>query len=183
MPDISSVLNASRSLANNFVPFLVTAVAVVAGLLMIYSGISDMYHKGSASRMASMGHQDASYGGIALKLLIGGMMLRLGSTVGDISELLTGSGTQDIRGVLAYAPVTQTAKAAFWMGVFEVCLLWVLMLGWLGAFRGLMLWHKAAAGSQSGGSAGDLFFQGFWHLLGGAAAVNLAGMIKAFLGG
>jgi len=178
MPNVQSLLAGSRAFAENFVPFLLTAACVLAGLYIIFTGVQAIYRK-AHERMLDAG-RDVQWSGIAVRLLVGGLMLRLGSTVNDVAYLLTGTGIQDSSGVLAYMPLPQNNN--FWTGVFEVCLLWVVMLGWAGAFRGLLLWNKAADGGNSGGG-GDYFWQGFWHLVGGAAAVNLSGMIKAFLAG
>lgn len=178
MPNVQALLTASRAFAESFIPFLVQSVAVLGGLYIIFSAVRAMFKKGS-ERMG--GGRDVEWSGIAIKLLVGGMLLRLSSTVTDVSYMLTGAGVQDVRGVLAYAPVAQSA--GMWAGVFEVCLLWVVMLGWAGAARGLFLWNKAADGGGGASDGGDLFWRGFWHLVGGAAAVNLAGMIKAFIGG
>ncbi len=180
MPNVQSLLAGSRALAEHFIPFLLTAVCVLAGLFVVFTAIREVYQKGSESRMGMGGGRDVAWGGIAVRLLVGGLLLRLGSTVDDVAVLLTGAGVQDVRGVLAYMPLP--SGGGFWTGVFEVCLLWVVMLGWAGAFRGLLLWNKAADGG-GGGNGGDHFWQGFWHLVGGAAAVNLSGMIKAFLAG
>ncbi len=175
--NFDAVLNGARAFAEAFIPFLVTALTVVAGLIVIYSGLSALFRKGSDSR--SQG-SEPGYGGIAVRLLVGGMLLRFGATVEDISLLLTGAGVQDYRGVLAYSPLPGGNNA--WTQVYEVCLLWLVMIGWAGAFRGLLLWNKASNGSSGGGSAGDLFWQGTWHLIGGALAVNIAGAIKSFIG-
>lgn len=175
MPDISSTLTGFRALAENFVPFLLTGVTVLVGLLLIFAAIRKVFllGKGQADR------QQVSWGMVAGQLLLGGLMLRLGATMQDVSHLLFGSDIQDIRGVMAYAPLP--AQAGFWKQVLEVCLLWVVMLGWVGAFRGLLLWNKGVSGGGNGQS-GDYYWQGFWHVLGGAAAVNLSGAIQSFFG-
>ncbi len=169
------ILEASQAFARNFIPFLVTALSVMAGIYMIYSAVTEVYRK--TDRAAAS--QTAGWGSIGLRLLVGGMCLRFGSTMQEISVLLTGEEIQDYRGVLAYAPLPPEASA--WSLVFETCLLWVVMIGWAGAFRGLLLWNKATNGGGSS-SGSDLFWQGTWHVLGGAAAINLTGMIKAYMG-
>jgi hypothetical protein len=178
MPNIASVLAGFEALANQFIPFLLTAVSVAVGLVLMYLAIKRIYDKASA-RQSSMGQQESSWGAIAGQLLIGGAMLRFGASMQDISMLLFGSEIQDVRGVMAYAPLP--AQAGFWKQVLEVCLLWVVMLGWAGAFTGLMLWNKGVSGGNSG-QGGDYYWRGFWHLLGGAGAVNLAGMLSSFFG-
>jgi len=175
--NFETVLAGTKSFATSFIPFLLTAASVIAGLWLIFAAISALFKKSSDSRGAS---QEMSYGGIAGRFLVGGLMLRFGATVEDLSVLITGAGIQDIGGVMAYAPMPQGAGP--WQQVIEVCLLWVVMLGWAGAFRGLLLWNKAASGGGSGGSAGDLMWQGLWHLVGGALCVNMSGAIQAFVG-
>lgn len=174
--NFEAILAGARALAEAFVPFLLTSLATLAGLILIFQAIYNLFAKGSDRR----GGQEMSYGGIAVRLLVGGLMLRLGPSINDLSQLAIGTEIQPISGVLAYAPIPPDAGA--WLQVLEVCLLWVVMLGWAGAFRGLLLWNKAASGGGSGGSAGDLFWQGLWHLVGGALAVNLTGAIQSFVG-
>ncbi|MEJ8837586.1 hypothetical protein [Ramlibacter sp. AN1133] len=176
MPDISSSLNGFRALSDNLIPFLLTSASVVAGLVMIYTAIRKLYSLGKQGHYNAQG---PTMFGIGAQLLLGGLMLRLGATMQDVSVMLFGSQIQDIRGVMAYAPLP--AQAGFWKQVLEVVLLWVLMLGWMGAFQGLLLWHKGARGGDSGQS-GDYYWRGFWHILGGAAAVNLTGMLQSFFG-
>lgn len=175
MPDLSATLAGFRGLAENLVPFLLTGAAVLAGLGVIFFAIRRIYQAGLPGHHG----QRVSWGGVALQLLIGGLMLRLAGFMQDLSQLLFGTGIQDIRGVMAYVPLSGTASA--WSEVLEVVLLWVLMLGWLGAFKGLLLWNKASYGGDSG-QGGDYFWRGFWHLIGGAAAVNLTGMLQSFFG-
>ncbi len=177
--DISALLEGAKAFAEHLIPFLVGALAVAVGLVVIFSAIRNVYQKGSTGR-ASSGGNEIGYGGIALKLLVGGMLLRFASTLQDTSQLIFGVGIKSYHEVLAYAPLP--AQAGLWRQVLEVCLLWVVMIGWVGAFRGLLLWNGAANGGGSGGSSGDLFWRGLWHLLGGAAAVNMSGMISSFLG-
>lgn len=174
--DISTTLAGFRGLAENLVPLLLTAVCVVAGLLLIFMGIRKVYRMGQGGGYQQ---QQVSWGAVAGQLLVGGMLLRLGATMEDVSQLLFGTGVQDIRGVMAYAPLP--SEATFWKQVIEVCLLWVVMLGWVGAFQGLLLWNKGVSGGDSG-QGGDYYWRGFWHILGGAAAVNLTGALQSFFG-
>jgi len=176
--DFEALLAGSRAFAENAINLLLPPLAVLIGLWVIYSAIRKLAEKGNPRQ--SMGGRDATWGGIGMQLLIGGLLLRFGATVEDISLLITGAEIQGYQGVMAYAPMPQGGGA--WQQVIEVCLLWVVMIGWAGAFRGLMLWNKAADGGGGGGNGGDLFWQGTWHLIGGALAVNMTGAIRAFFG-
>ncbi|HWS26694.1 MAG TPA: hypothetical protein VN259_09020 [Xanthomonadales bacterium] len=177
--DISALLAGAQAFAENLIPFLVGAAAVVVGLVVIFSAIRNVYQMGATGRASASGNE-VGYGGVAMKLLVGGLLLRFAATLQDTSQLLFGVAIQSHHGVLAYAPLP--AQAGMWRQVLEVVLLWVVMIGWVGAFRGLMLWNSAANGGGSGGSSGDLFWRGLWHLIGGATAVNLTGAVSAFLG-
>jgi hypothetical protein len=179
VPNIDSVLAGMRAMAAAFVPFLLTSAVVAVGLVLIFLALRKMYMLTDMGGARGANGQEPGWGAIAGQLLIGGLMLRLGGTVQDMSNLLFGGDIQDISGVMAYAPLP--AQAGFWSQVLQVCLLWVVMLGWAGAFRGLLLWNQGVSGGHSGGN-GDYYWRGFWHLIGGAAAVNLTGMIKSFLG-
>ena len=97
------------------------ALAVLVGLVVIFSAIRNIFQKGADGR-AMAGGTEVGYGGIALKLLVGGMLLRFSSTIEDTSNLLFGVGIQSYQGVLAYAPLP--AQSGMWRQVFEVCLLW-----------------------------------------------------------
>lgn len=173
--DLETILSASRALAQNLTPLIVMSFSVVVGLWIIFSAITGLVDMASP-RTAS---QAPGFGGVAGKLLVGGLFLRMSGTVFDFSVLLFGAGVQDIRGVMAYAPLPQ--DAGFWKEVFEVCLLWVVLLGWVGIFKGFLLWNKAASGNSSG-QGGDFLMQGAWHVIGGVAAVSLTSALGAFFG-
>lgn len=175
MPDISTTLAGFRGLAEGFVPLLLSGISVLCGLLLIFLGVRKVVQMGGARH----GGQQPTWGAVAGQLLIGGMMLRLAGSMQDVSQMLFGTGVQDIRGVMAYAPLP--AQAGFWGQVMEVCLLWVVMLGWCGFLQGLFLANKGVTGSDHANS-GDYYWRALWHVLGGAAAVNLSGMLHAFFG-
>ncbi len=173
--DLQTILNAARLTAQNLTPLLVQGLAVFTGLVILLSSIKGLIDA-SSPRTAS---QAPGYGGVVAKMFVGALFLRMSGTVGDFSHLLFGAGVQDIRGVMAYAPLPQ--QAGFWKEVFEVCLLWVVLIGWAGVFRGFLLWNKAANGASSGQTS-DNFMQGFWHVIGGVSAVSLTSALHAFFG-
>lgn len=174
--DLSSLLAASRAFVQNAVPLIVQGIAMFVGLALIYMALQRIYR---GQQPGTSEERSFTWGGVAAQLLIGGLVLRLGPTMSDMSQLLFGSDVQDIRGVMAYAPLP--AQAGMWRQVLEVCLLWVVLLGWAGFFRGLLLWNKGVSGADSG-NGGDYFWRGTWHLVGGAVAVNLTGAMQAFFG-
>jgi hypothetical protein len=175
VPDISTTLAGFRSLAEGFVPLLLTGISLFLGLLFVFLALKKVWVMGEHRH----GGAQASWGAVAGQLLVGGMLLRMAASMQDVSQLLFGTGVQDIRGVMAYAPMA--AQAGFWSTVMEVCLLWVVMLGWCGFLKGMLLANRAVTGGDHG-NTGDYYWQSFWHVIGGAAAVNLTGALQAFFG-
>jgi hypothetical protein len=173
--DLSTIVEAARATAVNLTPVIVQGGAVLTGMAILLTAVHGLYANANP-RTAS---QAPGYGGLFAKLLVGGLFLRMSATVGDFSQLLFGAGVQDIRGVMAYAPLPQ--EAGFWQEVFEVCLLWVVLIGWAGVFRGFLLWNKAANGNASG-QGGDHFMQGMWHVIGGVSAVSMTSALQSFFG-
>lgn len=173
--DLQTFLNASLAMAKNFVPLVSGALGMLAGIYLVGK---------SAWSIVKMGERQSqgenNWGTAGLQLLIGALLLQFGSTMQSVSQLLFGQGIQDYRGAMAYMPMP-SGSAGFWRQVLEVCLIWVLMLGWIAAFRGFMQWSAAANGA-GGRNDGDFFWKGVWHIVGGAAAINLTGVIQAFLG-
>lgn len=173
--DLQQILNASQAMAKNIVPVVVGPMALVAGLYVVGSSISNLvkmgdHHSGERHTWSEVG----------IRLLIGALLLQLGATVQSLSNLLFGVGIQDYHNVLGYIPLP-AGNGVIWKQVVEIVLLWLVMLGWIAVFRGLMAWHAAASGSGHGNN-GDSFWKGVWHIVGGVFAVNLSGAISSFLG-
>lgn len=176
---MEAMLAGLRAMASNLIPLITGALTVFVGLGIIGSAVMTLVRAGDPR--ANQG-QGSPWVKVFVKLLIGALLLQFGTTMQDMSQMLFGSQIQDYRGVLAYANVPSGAGP--WKNILEVCLLWVVMLGWVAAFRGFLQWNAAASGSGgSGGSSGDGFWKGFWHIVGGAVAINMTGAMRAFLGG
>ena len=95
-----------------------------------------------------------------------------------MSYLLFGEAIQDNSAVMAYFPAAPTTGK--WGEAIKVALLWITTMGWAFGLRGLLQWNKAVSGGGAPGANSDLLWGGTWHLLGGAAMVNLAGFLKSF---
>lgn len=168
-------LEALRQTAANFVPFISGALPMVVGLFMVYSGVRTL----SLADDPRINHGEGGpWKKAGLKVLVGALLLRFSSTMQEVSETLFGSRIQDPRGVLAYMNLPQSGGA--WRMVLEVCLLWLVLIGWAAAFRGFLRWYASANGTAAGGE--DPFWSGLWHIIGGAACINGTGAIQAFLG-
>ncbi|MDF2461831.1 MAG: hypothetical protein K0Q43_66 [Ramlibacter sp.] len=176
--DGNSVVSGLGALARNLVPFIVGALAVLMGLALMFSAARAMYRLNG--RGADPGIGTLSWGRVAGQAFIGAMLLQYARTMQDVSMLAFGSPIQDASAVMAYFPAAQGMGR--WTEVMNVALLWVVTLGWIFGLRGLLQWNKAISGGGSAGQNGDLMWGGFWHLIGGAAMVNLAGALRALFG-
>lgn len=162
-----------RDFAAAMMPVIFSGAAVFAGLLIIASSIKKMVTMGDRSSSA----EQATWGGIGFGLLIGALLLQFSSTMNDVSDLLFGTRIQDVRGVLAYVDSKGGSSLSAYRAVLEAVLMWVVFLGWISAFRGFIKWNQAANGQSSGP---DPFWVGLWHIIGGAAAINLGGIVNSF---
>ena len=162
-----------KQFAAAMIPVILTGASVLAGLWVIAMAIKKMTVIGDHRH----GGQDATWGGVGFSLLIGALLLQFSSTMNDVSELITGSQIQDVHGVLSYVDSKGSSFSAY-HSVLEAVLIWIVFLGWISAFRGFLKWNQAANG-QSQGS--DPFWVGLWHIIGGALAINLGGIVNSFV--
>ena len=167
-------------LAKVIVPFTVGALAVLLGLVALFSAVRAMFRMGDRQGSSDPGAGPLTWGRVAGQVVLGAMLLRYAATMGDMSLLLFGEPIQNSQAVLAYFPAVQGMGK--WAEVLNVAVLWVVTLGWIFGLRGLLMWNKAVAGGGSAGQNGDLMWGGMWHLVGGAAMVNLASAFKTFFG-
>lgn len=164
-----------KSFAIAFIPVIAGPIAVFAGMVLIGSAVKMMAFAEEESRSSGRG----VWTKVGMRMLIGGGLLQLSSTMQGVSELLLGKPIESYRGVMAYAGAANVPGP--WAAVLEVCMLWVVLLGWVAAFRGLIQWNTAASGG-GGQGAGDYFWKGLWHIVGGGVAINLSGAISSFMG-
>lgn len=170
--DYQALLNNSRAFVDAAVPAL-KILAVLAGLILFAQCGKMMFNQHDGAGRG----EDRVASKVALKMLIGALLMQLSTTMEWTVDLMFGAKATSVSSVVAYEG---GGDGNFWNNVLQVCLLWVTLLGWVAAFRGLMAWNSASAGGYSGGNSGDLFWKGLWHLIGGALAVNIAGVVKMF---
>ena len=175
--DLQAILNASEAMAKNIIPVITGPMAVCTGLYLVGSAIVEFIKVGDYGGAGERQHTPFA---AFMKLLMGALMLQLGPTISAFSWTFLGSGVQDYHNVLAYIPLP-AGGGAFWKQVVEIVVLWLVMFGWVAAFRGVLCWHSAASGNGNGQN-GDQFWKGVWHVLGGVCAINLPGFFSGFLG-
>ena len=172
--DYQALLSNSRIIVDTAVPML-QILAQFAGLLMFAHCGKMMFNQHDGAGRG----EDKVASRVAFKALIGALLMQLSTTMEWTVDLLFGEKATAVSSVVAYQG-GGGGGGNFWNDVLQVCLLWVTLLGWAAAFRGLLAWNSASAGGYSGGNSGDLFWKGLWHLIGGALAVNIAGVVKMF---
>lgn len=164
-----------QAMAGNFIPLISGSAAKLYGLWLVAGAVIKMIKMGD-----TQSGERVTWFQVGGMMMIGAFMLQFSSTMQDVSSLLFGSRIQDYHGALAYMPMPEQSSS-YYKKVLEVCLLWLVMLGWAGAFRGFAAWAKAANGAGNG-QDGDQFWKGLWHIFGGAALINLTGAFQAFYG-
>lgn len=111
-----------------------------------------------------------SPGAVAALLLLAGVFIELPAMVQSTAVTVLG-GSSSYRQALALVP-QYSGGNAFWTLVLEVIVMWIVLIGAVASYRGVLLWVEMANGGGGGGK-GDLFWRGLWHIVFGALAVNI----------
>lgn len=166
--DSMAFLNNMKDFGETLIP-VVTVAAFVTGLFLLGN---TMIHVVNAHRgQGPLSHADGGVkvGPVLMRLVITACLISFGMYMTKTVETLFSSQVP-YRTALAYAPVAQMSNNAYWQLAWAVCIIWVVLIGVVGMFRGLLLWNDASTENQGNG---DLFWRGMWHIVGGAAAVNI----------
>lgn len=169
--DTSTFLAGSEAVLTAVVSLLVTGIAFLIGLIMIYSGFAKMVEYSRGNRQGQ-----STVGPVAINLLIGSMMIQLGRMVDGLIYTIFNEPAQSPNNAMAYIP-EPVKSSAMLENLVQAAVLWVWAIGFVAIVRGLVLWNDLANGRNAQPSAG---WRGFWHILFGAAAVNLTGVLKLF---
>ena len=168
--DTTTLLTNVNDFATALTPLL-GPIAFLAGIWILGRTLVGLTYAGRSQSVVTTGSGDVKTGALLLRVLFSSMLMSFGFFMGSTIDSLFG-GKTDYRAALSYAPVSQAQNSAYWTLVWGAIIAWVVLLGTVGMFRGLLLWNEAASGDgQSNG--GDQFWQGFWHIAGGAASVNI----------
>lgn len=172
--DYQAFMTGTRTFVEAATP-TVSVMAAFAGLLCFVSCGRMMFnqHDGAGRGEDRVGSK------VAMRAFIGALLLQFQTTMTWMIDLLFGAPATSVSSVVAYSG-GGSGGSNFWNDVLQICMLWVTLLGWLAAFRGLMAFNTASTGGPSSGNSGDLFWKGVWHLVGGALCVNIAGLVKMF---
>ena len=162
-----AILASMKSFAEIITPSI-GIFAFVAGLFILGSTFSQMVNAHRGQGPLAHGDGGVKIGPVLVRSIIAACLMSFSFYASNTIGTLFGGQVSPER-ALAYAPVARM-ESAQWTLAWGVVIVWIVMLGAVGMFRGLLLWNSAATESQGGG---DLFWRGLWHIVGGAAAVNI----------
>ncbi|OXR48013.1 hypothetical protein PuT2_14815 [Pusillimonas sp. T2] len=168
--DWQAFLNNTEQLAQDITVLVATLASIIVGLWMVASGMIKMVQFGQGLREGQ-----PTLGPILINFAVGALMLRLSMTADSVVQMLFGSSAQAPLTAMQYMPSeikgSETMQQAMAIGVY-----WVACIGWLAVFRGLILWNDLSKGQASSQDAG---WRGLVHILGGAAAINIGGLVQS----
>ena len=143
---------------------VLSAISALTGLILF----------AVAGRMlvkTNRGDEGPNLGAVGISLFVGAALLQIARSIEDTrTGLLAGAGAE-VRTMMSTA-IPAGSGGPFWTLLLSTCLIWIATIGAIGMFRGFLLWNKAGSGEQQGG-AGDYFWRGLWHIVGGAICINI----------
>ncbi|MBF22295.1 hypothetical protein [Neopusillimonas maritima] len=167
-------LENTQELAQAIITLLVSAASILVGLWIIATGLFKMVQYAQGQRQGQ-----PTLAPIAINFVVGVLMLRLAMTAGDVVQMLFGTGIQAPMSAMQYMPEeisgSETMQQALQIGIW-----WVAAIGWVAVFRGLLLWNDLSKGQSGSENAG---WRGLVHVLGGAAAINIGGLVQSLFSG
>jgi hypothetical protein len=166
-------LQGSEEFSKALISLLTAGACVLAAAWIAASGLRKLVAASKGQRQGQ-----GTVGPVAINFFIAALMAQLSTVAGNTVELMFGSGISDPREALSYMP-SQISGNQTLMMVVGVAVYWLAALGWVAVFRGLLLWNSLSEGASAGGR--DLGWRGFWHILGGAALINIGGLAGSWL--
>jgi len=170
MPDIGQMLINAEGFFTGITDFL-PIFALMSGMVLL---ASSLYKAFNLSRENRDGRDHNGILGIVSSIVIASLMINWSLAEDMSSDLLSLSGSG---GAFGYMPPTQTA---YQQQVLHAVFTAISAIGAIGIFRGLLLWKQAGESSQMSKGDGGGMWSGFWHILGGAAALNIGPFIHMF---
>jgi len=171
--DWSAFLSETQSVVTTVVGAISSGLALLIGLYFIASGLNKMvaYSKGFRQGQPTVGP-------VALNLGIGAMLMQFARTVNMLIHSVFGSDPSSPSDAMAYVPA-QVANSEMLRDLVQAGILWMFAIGVVAVLRGLILWNEISSGS---GRTSDNGWKGLWHIVFGALAINMTGILKMFHG-
>jgi len=172
--DWQAFLDGSIAFSKALISLLTHGACVCAAVWIAISGLRKL---AAASRGERQGQ--GTVGPVAVNFFIAALLAQLSTFAGNAVDLMFGTGISDPHQALSYMP-SQVAGNQTLTFVMSVAVYWLAALGWVAVFRGLLLWNSLSEGQAAAGR--DYGWRGFWHVLGGAALINVGGLASWFGG-
>lgn len=158
--DAQQIANTVATFAKNGTTFMYV-LALAVGILLVLLALKNIVLKGSDRTPLEI-----SWGGIAFRLLIGGLLVTMGWTLqqvfGSVGE------ASEVRSALAYVQNSSNDQVS--QAIWAAIRAWCVFLGTVGFFRGFLILDRA---TQGGRESGDDVWRAFWHILGGAITIQV----------
>lgn len=169
--DWSTILEGTQTLAVAVLGFIGKGVTIVLGLYFIGSGLNKMYAQAKGQRQG-----EATAGPVLINLAVGSLMIQFYTIVDTVIHTIFGEGQSSPSTVLQYMP-SNISSSVMLLNMVHAAAIWVVMIGVVAFCRGLVLLNDLSNGHRAAQGAG---WKAFWHIVFGAAAINIAGVVKWF---
>jgi hypothetical protein len=166
--DLDALLNGSVTFTKGMLTLVFTSLSVLTGLICFFLAGKMCFAQAAGQRQGL-----PLFGPVASHIMIGYFFLILAGFSADVVYIFAGGEVQDPSNALSYLP-PQLSQGDFWKRVTLAIVHWVAMFGGIAIYRGLLLWRDMSSGHAN--QNGDLMWRGFWHIIGGAVALNIGGL-------
>lgn len=163
-------LSGSQDTVKALVGFVCSGIAVLIGVMFIASGVNKMIAHGRGER-----HGQPTVGPVVGNFFFGALLLQLSWTIGVLSVSLFTVPLENPNNAMAYMPDPVTQNQTLHNAV-NAAVLWIYFIGFIAVIRGFVQWNALANGERGQGND----WRGLWHILFGAAAINITALVRMF---
>lgn len=164
MNNLPDLLKNLMTFAESSIPAVYVVAWATGAVLMGQMGYRMAFNAGPQQS------NPVTLGEVAARMFFAACFFVLPDLINSTAVLVLGK-TEDYRSALAVVP-NLAGGNPFWGSVLQVCMAWTVLIGAVGVYRGFLLWNSSTSPSSSR-SGGDVFWQGLWHIVGGAIAINI----------
>lgn len=168
--DIAGMLNNTTEVVRALVALVTGVASVLIGTAFIFSGIRKMIAHAHGHRQGQ-----PTVGPVLINLGIGAVLIQVTFMTDAIVSSMFGSGVENPNAAMQYMP-SQVSGDVVLNAMVNAALLWIYAIGFIAVVRGFVQWNSLANGSARDGAG----WKGFWHIIFGALAVNIAGTVGLF---
>lgn len=165
MAESIDFVTALENLSNTFgsISFLVVAISQLIGVVLVFRGIA-MYKIFATQTMSSA--QKGELAGPLVHVVVGVIMIYLGSSIDVSVETLFGSANSSAGDIKAYLPAGTEEK---WQALMAVLVKYFKLIGLLAFVKGWIILSKMGHAGVQPGSMG----KGLTHIIGGVLLMNM----------